>query len=84
MSVICFRLQFILQFVRVEEDRKKSFLPRLHRPIFRVLKISNYTAACIIKAVSQLLSNYEPRTWDAKTGKLLNYQIVISGGIQYF
>ena len=79
--MIWFRLQFILQFVREEEDRKKSFLPRLHRPIFRVLKISNYTAACIIKAVSQLLPNYESRTWDAKTRKLLSYQIVISGKI---
>ena len=75
---------FSLQFVRVEEDRKKSFLPRLHRPIFRVLKMSNYTAACIIKAVSQLLPNYESRTWDAKTRKLLSYQIVILGKIQYF
>ena len=84
MSVICFRLQFLLQFVRVEEDRKKSFLPRLHRLIFRVLKMSNYTAACIIKAVSQLLPNYESRTRDVKTRKLLSYQIVISGKIQYF
>ena len=42
------------------------------------------TAACIIKAVSQLLPNYESRTWDAKTRKLLSYQIVISGEIQYF
>ena len=84
MSVICFHLQFLLQFVPVEEDRKRSFLPRLHWPIFRVLKMSNYTAACIIKAVSQLLPNYESRTWDAKTRKLLSYQIVISGKIQYF
>ena len=84
MYVICFRLQFILQFVRVEEDRKKLFLSRLHRPIFHVLKMSNYTAACIIKAVSQLLPNYESRTWDAKMRKLLSYQIVISGKIHYF
>ena len=84
ISVICFHLQFILQFVRAEEDRKKSFFPRLHRPIFRVLKMSNYTSACIIKAVSQLLPNYESHTWDAKTRKLLSYHIVISGKIQYF
>ena len=84
MSVICFRLQFLLQFVPVEEDRKRSFLPRIHWPIFRVLNMSNYTAACIIKAVSQLLPNYESRTWDAKTRKLLSYQIVISGKIQCF
>ena len=31
-----------------------------------------------------LLPNYESRTWDAKTRKLLSYQIVISGKIQYF
>ena len=84
MSVICFHLQFLVQFVRIEEDRKRSFLPRLHWPIFCVLKMSNYTAACIIKAVSQLLPNYESRTWDAKTRRLLSYQIVISGKIQYF
>ena len=79
MSVICFRLQF----VPVEEDRKRSFLPRLHWPIFCVLKMSNFTAACIIEAVSQLLPNYKYRTWDAKTRKLLSYQIVISGKIRY-
>ena len=79
MSVICFCL-----FYNLFEDRKKLFLPRLHRPIFRVLKMSNYTAACIIKALSQLLPNYESHTWDAKTRKLLSYQIVISGKIQYF
>ena len=84
MSMICFHLQFLLQFVRVEEDRKKSFLPRLHRPIFRELKMSNYTAVCIIKAMSQSLPNYESRRWHAKTRKLLSYQIVISGKIQYF
>ena len=84
MSVICFQQQFLSQFVPVEEDRKRSFLPRLHRPIFCVLKMSNYTAACIIEAVSQLLPNYESRTWDVKTRKLLSYQIVISGKIQYF
>ena len=84
MSVISLSLRFLLQFVPVEEDRKKSFLPRLHFPIFRVFKMSNYTAACIIKVVSQLLPNYESRTWDVKTIKLLSYQIVISGKIQYF
>ena len=46
--------------------------------------MSNYTAACIIKALSRLLPKYESRTWDAKTRKLLSYQIVISGKIQYF
>ena len=66
------------------EDIKKSFLPRLHRNIFCVLKMSNYTAACIIKALSQLLPKYESCTWNAKTRKLLSYQIVISGKIQYF
>ena len=81
MSVICFHLQFILQFVR---GQKEVIFAKLHMPIFRVLKMSNYTAACIIKAVSQLLPNYESRTWDAKTRKLLSYQIVISGKIQYF
>ena len=84
MSVICFHLQFLLQFVPVEEDRKRSFLPRLHWPIFRVLKMSNYTAVCIIEAVSQLLPSYESRTWDEKTRKLFSYQIVISGTIQHF
>ena len=69
-------------FYNLFEDRKKSFLPRLHRPIFCVLKMSNYTAAYIIKALSQLLPKYESRTWDAKTRKLLSYQIVISGKIR--
>ena len=84
MYVICFLLQFLIQFVSIEEDRKKSFLPRLHWPIFCVFKMSNYTAACIIEAVSQLLPNYESRKWDAKPRKLLSYQIVISRKIQYF
>ena len=44
--------------------------------------MSNYTAAYIIKALSQLLPKYESRTWDAKTRKLLSYQIVISGKIR--
>ena len=86
MSVICFRSQILLQLIICSSRRgqKEVILPRLHRPIFRVLKMSNYTAACIIKAVSRLLPNYESRTWDAKTRKLLSYQIVISGKIQYF
>ena len=81
MSVICFRLRFILQFVR---GQKEVIFAKTAQPIFRVLKMSNYAAACIIKALSQLLPNYESRTWDAKTRKLLSYQIVISGKIQYF
>ena len=81
---VCDLFSFTNLFFNLLEDRRKSFLPRLHRPIFRVLKMSNYTAACIIKAVSQLLPNYESYTWDAKTRKLLSYQMVISGKIQYF
>ena len=84
MSVICFHLQFLIQIVPIEEDRKRSFLPpRLHWPIF-VCSRCQTAAACIIEAVSELLPNYESRTWDAKTRKLLSYQIVISGKIQYF
>ena len=83
MSVISFRLQFLIQFVPIEEDRRRSFLPRLHWPIFCVLRCQT-TAACIIEAVSQLLPNNESRTWDAKTRKLLRNKIVISGEIQYF
>ena len=79
--MICFHLQFILQFV---QGQKEVIFAKtaLHRPIFRVFKMSNHTAACIIKALSQLLPSYESRTWDAKTRrKLLSYQI---GKIQYF
>ena len=83
MSVICFCLQFFIRLVPIEEDRKKSFLPRLHWPIY-VCSRCQTAAACIIEAVSQLLPNYESRTWDAKTRKLLSYQIVISGKIKYF
>ena len=36
------------------------------------------------KSVSQLPPNYESRTSDMKTRKLLSYQIVISGKILYF
>ena len=81
MYVICFRLQFIIQFV---QGQKEVIFAETAQVYFCVLKMSHYTAACIIKALSQLLPKYESRTWDAKTRKLLSYQIVISGKIQYF
>ena len=52
ITVISFHLQFLVQFVPIEEDRKRPSLPRLHWPIFCVQDVKiQLLAACIIEAV---------------------------------
>ena len=81
MSVICFRLQFILQFVR---GQKEVIFAKNAQAYFSCAQdVKLYSCLHHQSSESELLPNYESRTWDAKTRKLLSYRIVISGKIQY-
>ena len=81
---VCDLFSFTIYFTICSRTERSHFCQDCTGLFFCVLKMSNYTTAYIIKALSQLLPKYESCTWDAKTRKLLNYQIVISGEIQYF
>ena len=81
MSVICFRLQFILQFVR---GQKEVIFAKTAQAYFSCAQDVKLYSCLHHQSSESTFANYESRTWDAKTRKLLSYQIVISGKIQYF
>ena len=64
---VCDLFSFTIYFTICSSRRgqKEVIFAKTAQAYFCVLKMSNYTAACIMKAVSQLLPNYESRTWDA-------------------
>ena len=83
---VCDLFSFTIYFTVCSSRRgqKEVIFAKTAEAYFSCAQDVKLYSCLIIKAVSQLLPNYESSTWDAKTRKLLSYQIVISGKIQYF
>ena len=86
MCVICFRLQFLLQLIICSSRRgqKEVIFAKTAQAYFSCAQDVKLYSCLHHQSSESTLPNYESRTWDAKTRKLLSYQIVISGKIQHF